>query len=61
VIANLGRLVEANLEPLATQITREVGKPIAESRGEVREVLDTCMRSVRCWNSGRSGWAASPN
>ena len=34
MIANLGRLVEA-LEALATLITREVGKPIAESRGEV--------------------------
>ena len=42
VIATLGRLVEANLGGLATLITREVGKPIAESPGEVREVLDTC-------------------
>jgi alpha-ketoglutaric semialdehyde dehydrogenase len=42
VIANLGRLVEANAESLAQLMTREIGKPIVESRGEVREVLDTC-------------------
>ncbi len=41
-IQQLGRLVEANLEALARLITREIGKPIAESRGEVQEVVDTC-------------------
>lgn len=41
-IQQLGRLVESNLEPLARLITREIGKPIAESRGEVQEVVDTC-------------------
>ncbi len=41
-IQQLGRLVEANLEALAGIITREIGKPIAESRGEVQEVVDTC-------------------
>jgi acyl-CoA reductase-like NAD-dependent aldehyde dehydrogenase len=42
VIQQLGRLVEANKEALAQLLTREVGKPIAESRGEVQEVIDTC-------------------
>jgi aldehyde dehydrogenase (NAD+) len=41
-IQQLGRLVESNLEALARLITREIGKPIAESRGEVQEVVDTC-------------------
>jgi aldehyde dehydrogenase (NAD+) len=42
VIANLGRLVRANFEALAQLVTREVGKPIVEARGEVQEVVDTC-------------------
>ena len=42
VIAQLGHLVEANKESLAALITREIGKPIAESLGEVQEVVDTC-------------------
>ncbi len=42
VIANLGRLVEANFEALAALVTREVGKTIAEARGEVQEIVDTC-------------------
>jgi acyl-CoA reductase-like NAD-dependent aldehyde dehydrogenase len=41
-VQQLGRLVEENLETLAALITREIGKPIAESRGEVQEVVDTC-------------------
>ena len=42
VIAAIGRLVEANAEALAQLVTREVGKPIAEARGEVQEMVDTC-------------------
>ncbi len=42
VIAQVGRLVEANLSELADLITREIGKPSAEARGEVQEVVDTC-------------------
>jgi aldehyde dehydrogenase (NAD+) len=42
VIQNFGRLVEDNFEALARTITREIGKPISESRGEVQEVVDTC-------------------
>jgi aldehyde dehydrogenase (NAD+) len=41
-IQNLGRLVEDNFEALAQLLTREIGKPIKESRGEVQEVVDTC-------------------
>lgn len=41
-IDQLGRLVEANKEGLARLITREIGKPLKESLGEVQEVLDTC-------------------
>ncbi len=42
VIAQVGRLVGDNKEALAALVTREVGKPIAESRGEVQEIIDTC-------------------
>jgi acyl-CoA reductase-like NAD-dependent aldehyde dehydrogenase len=42
VIAQVGRLVEANKDALARLVTREIGKPYAESLGEVQEVIDTC-------------------
>src|SRR3954466_8355839 len=42
VIAQVGRLVEANKEALARLVTREIGKPYAESLGEVQEIVDTC-------------------
>ena len=42
VIAQVGRLVEANKEALAALISREIGKPRAEALGEVQEVVDTC-------------------
>ena len=42
VVAQIGRLVEASAETLARLVVREVGKPIAEARGEVREIIDTC-------------------
>jgi acyl-CoA reductase-like NAD-dependent aldehyde dehydrogenase len=42
VIAQIGRLVEANAEALSQLVVREVGKPIAEARGEVQEIVDTC-------------------
>src|SRR5256885_3561058 len=41
-IQQLGRLVEDNADALARLIRNETGKPIAESRGEVQEVVDTC-------------------
>lgn len=42
VIAQVGRLVEANKEALSQLVTREVGKVYAEALGEVQEVIDTC-------------------
>ena len=42
VIAQVGRLVESNKQALAELVTREVGKPMAESLGEVQEIIDTC-------------------
>jgi aldehyde dehydrogenase (NAD+) len=41
-IQHLGRLVEDNAETLARSMTREIGKPLAEARGSVQEVVDTC-------------------
>ena len=42
VVQQAGRLVESNAEALARTVTREVGKPLAEARAEVQEVVDTC-------------------
>src|ERR671914_1688063 len=42
VIKHLGRLVEENADALARLVTREIGKPLAEARGEVTEIVDTC-------------------
>ncbi len=42
VVAQIGRLVEANASALADLIVREVGKPRAEALGEVQEIVDTC-------------------
>src|SRR4051812_10790490 len=41
-IREIGRLVERNKEELARLVTREIGKPYAESLGEVQEIVDTC-------------------
>ena len=41
-IQQIGRLVEDNKESLARLVTREIGKPYAESLGEVQEIVDTC-------------------
>src|SRR6201991_4531814 len=42
VIAQVGRLIEANKEALASLVTREIGKPFPEALGEVQEIVDTC-------------------
>jgi alpha-ketoglutaric semialdehyde dehydrogenase len=42
VIQKIGRIVENNKGALARLITREIGKPYAESLGEVQEIIDTC-------------------
>ncbi len=41
-IKRIGRLVEDNKEGLSRLLTREIGKPYAESLGEVQEIVDTC-------------------
>ena len=41
-IQQIGRLIEANKEALATLVTREIGKPYPEALGEVQEMVDTC-------------------
>jgi alpha-ketoglutaric semialdehyde dehydrogenase len=41
-IQQIGRIVEANKEPLARLVTREIGKPYPEALGEVQEIVDTC-------------------
>src|SRR3954471_3629195 len=41
-IQQIGRLVEDNKEALARIVTREIGKPYAESLGEAQEIIDTC-------------------
>jgi alpha-ketoglutaric semialdehyde dehydrogenase len=42
IVKQIGRLVESNKEALARLVTREIGKPYAESLGEVQEIIDTC-------------------
>src|ERR1700704_6384185 len=42
VIGAIGRIVMENKETLARLVTREAGKPLAEARGEVQEIIDTC-------------------
>ncbi|TDW98325.1 aldehyde dehydrogenase family protein [Kribbella sp. VKM Ac-2566] len=42
VISNAGRLMTLNKERLAALVTREIGKPLGEARGEVQEIIDTC-------------------
>ena len=42
VIAQVGRLFEANKEALSKLVTREMGKVYAEALGDVQEVIDTC-------------------
>src|SRR5687767_14368770 len=42
VVKKIGRVVEKNKEALARLVTREIGKPYAESLGEVQEIVDTC-------------------
>jgi acyl-CoA reductase-like NAD-dependent aldehyde dehydrogenase len=41
-VAAMSRIVADNAEALARLVTRELGKPYAEARGEVQEIIDTC-------------------
>ncbi len=42
-IHGLANVLAANKQELARIITREIGKPYAESLGEVQEAIDTCI------------------
>lgn len=42
IIANFGKLIEKNKEALSRLLTREMGKPLREARGDVQEAIDTC-------------------
>jgi aldehyde dehydrogenase (NAD+) len=42
IIQNFGKLVEQNKLAWSKVLTREIGKPLKESLGEVQEVIDTC-------------------
>ncbi|MBI4125435.1 MAG: aldehyde dehydrogenase family protein [Deltaproteobacteria bacterium] len=43
IIHNFGVLLGRNKEALSRLITREMGKPIKEARGDVQEAIDTCQ------------------
>ena len=43
IIQNFGTLLRKNKESLARLVTREMGKPIREARGDVQEAIDTCV------------------
>lgn len=43
IIQNFGLLLSQNKETLSRLITREMGKPIKEARGDVQEAIDTCQ------------------
>ena len=42
IISNFGKLLEINKEALSKCLTREMGKPLREARGDVQEAIDTC-------------------
>lgn len=42
IIANISKLIEKNKEALSQLLSREMGKPIREARGDVQEAIDTC-------------------
>lgn len=42
IIQNWGRLIETNKEALSQLVSREMGKPLREARGDVQEAVDTC-------------------
>ncbi len=46
VVRQLGQALRGRKEDLAQLITLEMGKPIAESRGEVQEMIDICDFAV---------------
>lgn len=42
VIENFGKLITSNKEALSKLLSREMGKPLREARGDVQEAIDTC-------------------
>lgn len=42
IIGNFGDLIAKNKEVLSQILTREMGKPIKEARGDIQEAIDTC-------------------
>lgn len=42
IIGNFGTLITKNKEALSQILTREMGKPIKEARGDIQEAIDTC-------------------
>ncbi|WP_051792229.1 aldehyde dehydrogenase family protein [Amycolatopsis jejuensis] len=46
VVRHLGRLLELHRNDLATLITLEAGKPVAEARAEVGEMIEMCELAV---------------
>jgi acyl-CoA reductase-like NAD-dependent aldehyde dehydrogenase len=54
LLVKLAETLEANVEPLAQLMTREMGKPIAEARGEVKKCAVTCRTTAELG----PGWLA---
>ncbi|MCC6547329.1 aldehyde dehydrogenase family protein [Candidatus Sumerlaeota bacterium] len=42
IVGKIGQIFREQKEMLSRLITREIGKPLRESRGEVQEAIDTC-------------------
>lgn len=42
IIQNWGQLIADNKEALSKIVSREMGKPLREARGDVQEAIDTC-------------------
>lgn len=42
IIGNFAKLIEKNKEALSNLLTREMGKPLKEARGDIQEAIDTC-------------------
>ncbi len=42
LVGKIGQLMREQKESLSRLLTREIGKPLRESRGEVQEAIDTC-------------------
>ena len=43
ILSNLGKLISKNKEALSKVLSKEMGKPLKEARGDVQEAIDTCQ------------------